>query len=188
MIARRVALVAALLLLAYVVFSVAWTLTELLRVVVPTPTRTPQPAYTPAAAREVLLVATATLIPSPTLTPSATPTATPSATPTPQLRQHVVQAGDALLDIAEQYEVDLRALLAANDISNADVLYVGQVLTVPSSAPTPAPDQRTHIVQAGETLLGIAEKYGVATEALLQANGIVDPDRIYEGQVLIVPE
>lgn len=193
MIARRMVLVAALLWLAYVAFSIVWTLTGPRRAVLPTPTRTPKPTYTPAAG-EVLLVATATPIPSPTLTPSATPTATerptstPGATPTPQLRQHVVREGDTLWGIAVQYQVDYQALLAANAIADADMLYVGQVLTIPPSLPTPAPGQRTHVVRFGETLLGIAEEYGVAYEALLEVNAIADADRLYAGQVLIIPE
>ena len=206
MIVRRVALIVALLLLVYVIFGVVWMLTEPLRVVLPAPTRTPRPTYTPIATREVLLIVTPTPSPSstiaptatpttaeqPTPTPSATPTTaeqptpTPSATPTP--RQHVVQAGDTLLGIVQQYQVDYGSLLAANDITDADLLYVGQVLTIPASAPTPAPDERRHVVGAGETLWGISIRYGVVYEALLQANAITDPDRIYEGQALIIPE
>ncbi|MDH7487432.1 MAG: LysM domain-containing protein [Anaerolineae bacterium] len=190
MIARRIVPVVALLLLAYVLFSIVWTLSGPLRVALPTPTRTPKPTYTPPVTSEVLLVATATPVPSPTFTPSATPTATewPTPTPTPPLRQHVVREGDTLWGIAVQYQVDYQALLAANAIADADVLYVGQVLTIPPSPPTPAPGQRTHVVRLGETLLGIAEEYGVAYEALLEVNAIADADRIYEGQVLIIPE
>ena len=194
MIDRRILAVVALLLLVYVIFGAVWMLTEPLRVVFPAPTRTPKPTYTPIATREVLLIVTPTPSPSPTLAPTATPTMaeqptpTPSATPTPIPRQHVVQAGDTLLGIVQQYRVDYGALLAANDITDADLLYVGQVLTIPASAPTPAPDERTHVVQEGETLWGISIQHGVVYEALFRANAITDPDRIYEGQVLIIPE
>jgi len=194
MIDRRILLVVALLLLVYVIFGIVWMLTEPLRVVLPTPTRTPRPTYTPIATPEVLLIVTPTPSPSPTIAPRATPTMaeqptpTPSATPTPTPRQHVVQAGDTLLGIVQQYRVDYGTLLAANDITDADLLYVGQVFTIPASLPTPAPDERRHVVGAGETLWGISFQYGVVYEALLQANAITDPDRIYEGQVLIIPE
>ena len=194
MIGRRILLVVALLLLVYVIFGVVWMLTEPLRVVLPTPTRTPRPTYTPIVTREVLLIVTPTPSPSATLAPTATPTTaeqptpTPSATPTPTPRAHVVQAGDTLLGIVQQYQVDYGDLLAANEITDADVLYVGQVLTIPASAPTPAPGERRHVVQEGETLWGISIRYGVVYEALLQANAIIDPDRIYEGQALIIPE
>jgi LysM repeat protein len=44
-----------------------------------------------------------------------------------------------------------------------------------------------HIVQRGETLSGIAARYGTTTQALAQANRIANPNRIYWGQRLVVP-
>ena len=40
----------------------------------------------------------------------------------------------------------------------------------------------------GETLLGIANQYGVSVEALQEANGILDPRRLQVGQDLLVPQ
>ncbi len=45
----------------------------------------------------------------------------------------------------------------------------------------------THTVAKGETLSQIADDLGVTPEALVQANNIKDPDRIYAGMVLRVP-
>jgi LysM repeat protein len=45
----------------------------------------------------------------------------------------------------------------------------------------------THVVQAGENLYRIAQRYGLSTEALAQANQISDPGQIYVGQVLTLP-
>jgi LysM repeat protein len=44
----------------------------------------------------------------------------------------------------------------------------------------------THIVQPGENLTLIAQKYGLTPEQLMQANGLVNPDRIQRGQELKV--
>ena len=44
-----------------------------------------------------------------------------------------------------------------------------------------------HVVRRGETLYSIARRYGTTVEALMQANGLSDPTRIYAGQRLIVP-
>lgn len=44
-----------------------------------------------------------------------------------------------------------------------------------------------HVVRRGETLDGIAARHGVSVSALAKANGIDDPDRIYEGQRLKMP-
>lgn len=49
------------------------------------------------------------------------------------------------------------------------------------------PEPKIHIVRAGETLAGIASANGVSIEALMQANGIKDKNKIYERQHLDIP-
>ena len=44
------------------------------------------------------------------------------------------------------------------------------------------------MIQSGDTLSGIAKRYGTTTSALSSLNGISDPDRIYAGNTLKVPE
>jgi LysM repeat protein len=46
---------------------------------------------------------------------------------------------------------------------------------------------QTYTVQAGDTLSKIADQFGVALEALLQANGLNDPSAIFVGQSLVIP-
>jgi murein DD-endopeptidase MepM/ murein hydrolase activator NlpD len=53
-------------------------------------------------------------------------------------------------------------------------------------AALPAAQGRTHLVQAGETLSGIAEQYGTTVQRIAARNGISDPDRVDIGQVLEV--
>lgn len=49
---------------------------------------------------------------------------------------HVVQRGETLYDIADSYGVDVQAVLAANpDIADPDIIWAGQVITIPLSAP-----------------------------------------------------
>jgi LysM repeat protein len=55
---------------------------------------------------------------------------------------------------------------------------------IPSAAPTPV---RRYVVQAGDTLGAIAQRFGVTVEALKAANGIADENLITEGQVLVIP-
>ncbi len=68
---------------------------------------------------------------------------------------------------------------------------------VPSPSATPLPTetpvattraQRTHVVQPGETLSSIARQYGVTYQAILEANGLEDPNLIAVGQELIIPQ
>nr|WP_272919810.1 LysM domain-containing protein [Streptomyces sp. SID5468] len=51
-------------------------------------------------------------------------------------------------------------------------------------APKPTPGPVTYTVRSGDTLSGIAQKYGTTVAKLSAANGIKDPDMIFAGQVL----
>jgi LysM repeat protein len=46
---------------------------------------------------------------------------------------------------------------------------------------------RTYEVQRGDSLFSIAQRFGVTVAAIIEANGIDDPDRIEAGQVLTLP-
>ncbi len=62
--------------------------------------------------------------------------------------------------------------------------------TAPATrTPTPAPTigPRSHTVQEGESLSGIAVQYGISSAALQQANGLENPDDLRLGQELIIP-
>jgi LysM repeat protein len=59
---------------------------------------------------------------------------------------HTVQAGEILASIAAQYGVTVEAIQQANNLANADAIYVGQELFIPGAppvTPTPAPDVPT---------------------------------------------
>lgn len=46
----------------------------------------------------------------------------------------------------------------------------------------------TYIVKKGDTLSGIAKVFNTTVENLVENNDIKDPDMIYVGQVIIVPD
>lgn len=102
----------------------------------------------------------------------------------PNVTIHVVQRGETLFRIAQQYGVNLDDLARANSLVNPANIAVGQRLLIPLGAvAAPAPPQ-THTVQPGETLETIARFYNVEQQQLIQLNGIVNPNALYIGQVI----
>ena len=110
---------------------------------------------------------------------------------------YTVQAGNTLSGIAYKYGVTVSQLQQWNNISNPNQIYVGQTLKIytnnsnSSSNSTINPTNSSsnssytaYIVQAGNTLSGIAYKYGVTVSQLQQWNNISNPNEIYVGQTL----
>lgn len=56
----------------------------------------------------------------------------------------------------------------------------------PPPAPTPGEKQR-YVVREGDTLSGIAARFGVSEETILQENPLSDPNRLLVGQELVIP-
>jgi LysM repeat protein len=116
------------------------------------------------------------------------------AAPETQDGGYVVQRGDTLANIAARLGVSMRALADANGILNANLIYVGQVLILPGESATVATDAEPatessgsiYVIRRGDTLSGIAARHGMSVAALMAANGISEPDRIYAGQRLVV--
>lgn len=99
---------------------------------------------------------------------------------------YTVVAGDTLSGIAARYNTSYQNLAAMNGIANPNLINVGQVLKVPgagAAAPANA-GQQTYTVKSGDTLSGIAGKFGTSWQRLQSLNGIADANRIYPGQVL----
>ena len=57
----------------------------------------------------------------------------------------------------------------------------------PTPDPDPTPSGKTYTVQRGDTLSGIARKFGTTVTVLAQLNNIKDVNKIYVGQVLRLP-
>jgi LysM repeat protein len=118
---------------------------------------------------------------------------------------HVVQPGQTLSGIAAMYGVSPWSLARANGIWNWNYVYVGQVLTIPYGGyPYPyyyanyyyTPTYRYYPratygcyywVRYGDTMIGIAARYGADPWALARANGIYNLNWIYAGQPLRIP-
>jgi LysM repeat protein len=114
----------------------------------------------------------------------------PAAARTAVASTHVVKSGETLASIAKKYGTTTSALASANGIKNPNLVVIGAKLTIPAGAGAPASGPSTaavgtHVVKAGDTLAGIAARYGTTVAQLRLANGIVG-DRIYVGTRLLL--
>jgi N-acetylmuramoyl-L-alanine amidase len=102
---------------------------------------------------------------------------------------YTVRPGDTLSGIAAAHGTSVRAIADANGIANINHIVIGRTLTIPGSAATGAAAgaARTHVVARGETLSGIAVRYGVRSSAIAAANNITNPNAIRAGQRLTIP-
>lgn len=99
---------------------------------------------------------------------------------------YTVRRGDTLSAIAQRYGTTISWLVQANNIANPNLIYIGQRLVVPCVPDSP-PAPRIHTVRFGETLSGIAARYGTTVDELVRLNNLKDPNLIYVGQKLRLP-
>ncbi|HEY5516534.1 MAG TPA: LysM peptidoglycan-binding domain-containing protein [Pengzhenrongella sp.] len=131
-------------------------------------------------------------IPTGAVGPAAT-AAAPAATP--QAATHTVVSGDTVSGIAARNGSSVAAIVAANGLSSRGFIRVGQQLTIPSTsagAAVPAPvatstPAGTHVVASGESVSGIATRYGTSVAAIAAANGLDSRAFIRVGQRLAIP-
>lgn len=112
--------------------------------------------------------------------PEPEPAPEPTPNPNPTNQTYTVVPGDTLYAIAARYRTTVAELAALNGILNPNLIYPGQVLTVPTfSAPV-----STYTVRPGDTLSSIAGRFGTSVGELASINNISNPNLIYPGQVL----
>ena len=93
---------------------------------------------------------------------------------------YTVVKGDTLNGIAKKFNTTLAEILKVNpQITNPNIIYVGQVINLPT---TNEPEEIIYTVQKGDTLSGIAKKYGTTYQELARINNIANPNQIYVGQ------
>jgi LysM repeat protein len=103
---------------------------------------------------------------------------------------HIVAPGESLSMIAVRYNTTVAAIASANGIYNTNYIYAGQYLVIPSGyypPGNPPSGASYYTVQYGDSLGSIARRYNRTIWQLAQANGIINANYIYAGQVLLVP-
>ncbi|TBL77876.1 LysM peptidoglycan-binding domain-containing protein [Paenibacillus thalictri] len=93
---------------------------------------------------------------------------------------HVVQGGDTLWQLSQQYGVSTQQIVAANGLENPNQLLIGQAVIIPTS-------YYTYTVQPGDNIFTIAANFGTTALAIMQANRLTNPGAVYPGQQLTIP-
>ncbi|MEK1332369.1 LysM peptidoglycan-binding domain-containing protein [Limosilactobacillus fermentum] len=130
-------------------------------------------------------------------TTASTSSTSSAASTSSSAMTYTVKSGDTLSSIASSYNTTTSTLTSLNNLSNPNLIYVGQVLKVAgsstsvststsSSSASQATTSGTYTVKAGDTLSSIAISYNTTTAALASANSISNTNLIYVGQVLKV--
>jgi membrane-bound lytic murein transglycosylase D len=104
-------------------------------------------------------------------------------------RYHPVVAGDTLASVAEEYRVSQTELAAANQLSAGDSIASVDALVVPvPPAAEPSARMRLYTVRRGDTLVTIADRFGVSLSQLRAWNAIPSGIRVAPGRRLHVAE
>lgn len=106
---------------------------------------------------------------------------------------YTVKAGDTVSGIAGRYGLATASVLAANGLGWKSLIFPGQVLKLTSGSVAPAPSKPSattggrYTITKGDTISGIAARFGVSTQAVLTANGLSWSSIIYPGQTIAIP-
>jgi LysM repeat protein len=106
------------------------------------------------------------------------------ASSAPESRVYIVRPGDTLGAISLHFAVPLSELASVNGIDPAGVLLAGTKLKVP---PPATPSELTITVKAGDTLSGIASRFGIQLTELSSSNHLDPTAWLFVGQHLVIP-
>ena len=104
-------------------------------------------------------------------------------------RYHTVVAGDTLESVAAEYRVSVAQLASANQLTPGASIAGTEALVIPL-APVAAPSVQTrlYVTRRGDTLVTIADRFGVSLTELRRWNGISSGIRVEPGRRLHVAE
>ncbi len=121
---------------------------------------------------------------------------TPTSLPTPAANgiiRHRVQEGETLVSIAALYGVSVAEIQAANNLADA-LIRTGDELIVPVAIPagveasgSTVESRFEYTVQAGDTIISIANRFGSTVEEIVVVNSLTANDFILPGDVLMIP-
>src|SRR5690554_6166307 len=104
------------------------------------------------------------------------------------LRIYIVRPWDTLASIASRFNTTGETMERAISIQEPNLIFPGQRLIIPRMPMQPGHGfPRVYIVQSGDTLYSIANRFNVSIQRLIEVNRLEDPDVIYPGMRIIIP-
>jgi LysM repeat protein len=174
---RHWSILIVLVLLNYLIFSTAFTQLAEQRHPALHPTRTPLPTFESIEPSPVAWIVLPTNTPRPTKSP---------VTPNPG----IVMTNTAVITAAAEVPVlptEQNTPTTAPPTSTSTPVPPTSTATPLPPTATPSVVASVHIVEAGETLSAIANRYQVSVQAIAAANGLSNPNHIVVGQRLVIP-
>lgn len=100
--------------------------------------------------------------------------------------QHVLQPGETLRILALEYNTSVSAIRRLNP-GLPETPSAGTLINLPVEIPEPPVNSLRYYVRRGDSLYQIAQRYNTTVETLVRLNSIDDPDIIFPGRILIIP-
>ena len=99
---------------------------------------------------------------------------------------YTIKAGDTLYNLAQQFNVTVSAIIAANPGIDPNNLRVGQIICIPAPPPISCPGGQIYVVKENDNLASILVKFDISVADLLVGNPDLDINRIIQGQKLCI--
>ena len=94
---------------------------------------------------------------------------------------YTVRPGNTVYAIAQFFGTTVKEIAEANGLNHPYTIYPGQALVIPIED---IRSPRYYVVRPGDTIVSIADRYGLEIENLLALNRLENPNIIYPGQIL----
>ena len=102
-------------------------------------------------------------------------------------RFHIAAQDDTLASIAQSFHVTTKDLAAANGLSSDDSIHASEALVIPVPPPPVSAAHMRYRVRRGDTMVTLADRFGVTTSQLRRWNGL-HGNRLPVGKTIYVSE
>ena len=98
-----------------------------------------------------------------------------------EMLKYTVRPGNTLYAIAQFFGTTAQEIAQLNGLIPPYTIYPGQELVLPVED---IQSPKYYVVRPGDTVVGIADRYGLELENILALNRLENPNIIYPGQIL----